>query len=78
MRCIMNIYNTPQLLYEIKAVMLRKNVTFTELGRRINKSPASISQIFKLGNPRADNLIEICNALDITISIDTDIEKDGE
>lgn len=58
-----------EILAEIKKYMDIEGIQAKDLAVRINKSPQSISQFFKNGNPNCSTLIEICNALGLQIII---------
>lgn len=62
------ICNTPkELLAEIKKYMDINNIQNKELAILMGKSQQSVSQYFKNGNPKLDNIYEICNALNVKI-----------
>ena len=73
----MIIVNTMQLMLEIKKIMLEDKITQSELAKRLNKTRPALAQIFKAENPRANTLIEICDALDLNFCIERR-PKDGE
>lgn len=51
---------TPQ--EKLKILMDRDKITFTELARRMDKSPQSIAQIFKYDNITLEKLEELATA----------------
>lgn len=60
--------NTPkELLSEIKRYMDLNKITIKELSVNMGKSHQSVSQYFNNGNPKLDNLFEICNSLGVSI-----------
>lgn len=62
------ICNTPkELLAEIKKYMDLNDISIKELSINMNKSHQSVSQYFNHGNPKLDNLFEICNGLGVSI-----------
>lgn len=62
------ICNTPkELLSEIKRYMDINNIQNKELAILMGKSQQSVSQYFKNGNPKLDNIYEICKALNVKI-----------
>lgn len=69
-------YSGKELMEEIRKIMRLKNVQIKELAVLMNKSQQSLSQIFKLGNPRYSTLIEICNALGLKFDISLEDESD--
>lgn len=71
----MKIKNAMQLMIEIRKILLEHNISYEEIAKKTGKTKQSISQIFKVQNPKADTLIEICNAANISISLEY---KDGE
>lgn len=58
-----------EILAEIKKYMDIENIQIKDLAVRLNKSPQSISQYFKNGNPNCNTLVDICNALGLKIEI---------
>ncbi len=58
-----------ELLAEIRKIMDLKDIQIKELAVMTNKSQQSISQIFKVANPKYSTLIEICDALNISLDI---------
>ena len=62
------ICNTPkELLSEIKRYMDLNDISIKELSISMGKSQQSVSQYFNNGNPKLENLFEICNALGVSI-----------
>jgi len=62
-------HTSKELLAEIKKYMDLENIQTKDLAIRLNKSPQSVSQYFKNGNPNCSTLLEICNALGLHIEI---------
>lgn len=58
-----------ELLAEIKKYMDIDEIQFKDLAVRIHKSQQSVSQYFNNGNPNCNTLVDICNALDLKITI---------
>lgn len=65
----MSIQTSKELLAEIKKYMELEDIQVKDLAVRLNKSPQSVSQYFKNGNPSCNTLIDICNALGLQIEI---------
>ncbi len=65
----MSIQTSKELLVEIKKYMELEDIQVKDLAVRLNKSPQSVSQYFKNGNPSCNTLIDICNALGLQIEI---------
>jgi transcriptional regulator with XRE-family HTH domain len=65
----MSIQTSKELLAEIKKHMDIENIQVKDLAIRLNKSPQSVSQYFKNGNPSCNTLVDICNALGLQIEI---------
>ena len=62
------ICNTPkELLSEIKRYMDLNDISVKELSINMGKSQQSVSQYFNNGNPKLENLFEICNGLGVSI-----------
>jgi len=61
--------NQKEVLAEIKKQMDIKEIQMKELAIMIGKSQQSLSQVFQIGNPKLSTLLEICNALNLNISI---------
>ena len=60
--------NTPQeLLAEIKRYMYINNIQDKDLAVQMKKSPQSVSQFFKNGNPNLSTLFDICQALNLEV-----------
>lgn len=64
--------NQKEVLAEIKKQMDIKEIQMKELAIMIGKSQQSLSQVFQIGNPKLSTLLEICNALNLNISISSD------
>lgn len=58
-----------ELLSEIRKIMYVRHIQIKELAILMNRSQQSVSQIFKTGNPKYNTLVELCEALDIEMSI---------
>ena len=65
----MSIQTSKELLAEIKKYMELEDIQVKDLAVRLNKSPQSVSQYFKNGNPSCNTLIDICNALGLQVEI---------
>ncbi len=65
----MSYQNSKELLAEIKKYMDLEDIQLKDLAVRLNKSPQSVSQYFKNGNPSCNTLCDICNALGLQIVI---------
>lgn len=65
----MSYRTSKELLAEIKKYMDIDDIQVKDLAVRLNKSSQSVSQYFKNGNPNCSTLIEICNALNLQITI---------
>ena len=69
--------NTPkELLAEIKKYMDINNIQIKELAIQMGKSQQSVSQYFNNGNPKLDNLFEICNALGVSVDFNLISKKE--
>ncbi len=68
--------NPKELLAEIKKYMDVHNIQIKELAIRMGKSQQSVSQYFNNGNPKLDNLFEICNALGASIDFNLISKKE--
>ena len=69
--------NTPkELLAEIKKYMDVNDIQVKELAVNMGKKQQSVSQYFNNGNPKLDNIFEICNALDASIDFSLIPKKD--
>lgn len=62
--------NPKELLAEIKKHMDMEGIQIKDLAIRLNKTQQSVSQYFNNGNPNCRTLFEICDALELQISID--------
>lgn len=49
--------------------MLDKDITITELSNRMQKSTQAVSNVFRQDNVSINMLLDICNALDLTLDI---------
>lgn len=65
----MSYKTSKELLAEIKKYKDIEDIQVKDLAVRLNKSPQSVSQYFKNGNPNCSTLIQICNALGLQIEI---------
>ena len=64
------ICKTPkELLLEIKKYMLSNNIMIKDLAFKMNASQYNIGKILNSDNPRLSTLYQICDALDLDISI---------
>lgn len=64
------ICKTPkELMIEIKKYMLSNNIINKDLALKINTSQSNIGKILNSDNPRLLTLYQICDALDLDISI---------
>lgn len=62
------IYKKPEeLLFEIRHIMLLKNISINELALRMNTTQSNISNIFRNKNPKLETLFKICEALEIEL-----------
>lgn len=70
------IYNTPkEIISELRHIMDLNNISSKELAVKMHKSQQSVSQIFSIGNPKLNSLLEICNALDLQLDINFILNK---
>ena len=53
----------------IVLLLRERNWSFSELGRRIGRSPQNIYNIIEQGNPRASVLKEIADVLEVTTDV---------
>ncbi len=53
----------------IRLEMVRRGIKISDLASKLEVSNQSISQILKISNPRLSTLYQICDALDLDISI---------
>lgn len=53
----------------IRLEMLRRGIKISDLASKLELSNQSISQTLKISNPRLSTLYQICDALDLDISI---------
>lgn len=63
-------HTSKELLAEIKKYMDLNNIQMKDLSISTGKSQQSITQIFKVGNPKCNTLFQICDALDIQLNIE--------
>lgn len=70
--------NTKELLAEIKRIMDLNDIQQKDLCVLMNKSQQSVSQIFKIKNPKCNTLFEICNALNLQLDINFIQKKEKE
>ena len=54
---------------EIRVLMVKKDVTHTELAKRLEISPSNLTNKMKLDNWRLDDLNNIANALDAKLIV---------
>ena len=52
----------------INDILEENGISIAELGRRINKSRATVHATLEKGNPQYSTLVEIANALDVPIT----------
>ena len=71
----MEITNTKQILLKIKTIILEKNIKKKELAEKLNISPAALTSRLKQENISINNLLELCNALNIRLDINF-LDKD--
>ena len=60
---------TPELLKHIKHIKLDKDISNIELSKKLNCTPASVSNSFSQKNITLDKLNDICNALNCDLEI---------
>lgn len=53
----------------IRLEMVRRGIKISDLASKLEVSNQSISQTLKISNPRLSTLYQICDALDLDISI---------
>lgn len=53
----------------IRLEMIRRGIKISDLASKLELSNQSISQTLKISNPRLSTLYQICDALDLDISI---------
>lgn len=71
------IFTTPkEIMSEIKHIMDLKDIPMKDLAKRLGTSQQNLSKIFVNANPKCSTLIEICNALELTLDIDFKKSKD--
>lgn len=61
--------NTQAIFKQIRHIMLDKDITITELSNRMQKSTQAVSNVFRQDNVSINMLLDICNALDLTLDI---------
>lgn len=61
--------NIKDLFIYIRQQMLADDVTMTELGNRMNKSQAAVSQMFRRDNITLEGLKEVCHALGYDLEV---------
>lgn len=55
---------------KLKILLDRKNISYSDIARKINKSPQSVAQIFKSDNVSIEKLKEISNAAGFDLVIE--------
>lgn len=55
---------------KLKILLDRKNISYSDIARNINKSPQSVAQIFKSDNVSIEKLKEIASAAGFDLVID--------
>ena len=55
---------------KLKILLDRKNISYSDIARKINKSPQSVAQIFKSDNVSLEKLKEISTAAGFDLVID--------
>jgi DNA-binding Xre family transcriptional regulator len=58
---------TARIMTSLKRIMKSREITYAELGRRIQLSEASIKRIFSHATLSLERLDEICGALEVSI-----------
>lgn len=71
----MEVANTKQILLKLKTIMLEKDIKKKELAEKLNISQAALTSRFKQENISINNLLELCDALNIHLDINF-IDKD--
>ena len=61
----MEVANTKQILLKLKTIMLEKDIKKKELAEKLNISQAALTSRFKQENISINNLLELCDALNI-------------
>ena len=59
---------------KLKIYADRKNISYTDIAKKLNKSPQAISQMFKKGIKTIDDAEKIAGAMGLSLQIDI-IEK---
>ncbi len=73
------IYKKPEeLLFEIRHIMLLKNISINELALRMNTTQSNISNIFRNKNPKLETLFKICEALEIEFDCEFIFKNDNQ
>lgn len=57
------------LTEQIKVLMGRANLGYTDLGHRMGMTPQAVSQMIKKGNPTLSSLRKLCEALECDLEI---------
>lgn len=65
----MEITSTKQILLKLKTIMLEKDIKKKELAEKLNISQAALTSRFKQENISINNLLELCDALNICLDI---------
>lgn len=65
----MEVANTKQILLKLKTIMLEKDIKKKELAEKLNISPSALTSRFKQENISINNLLELCDALNIYLDI---------
>ena len=65
----MEVANTKQILLKLKTIMLEKDIKKKELAEKLNISQAALTSRFKQENISINNLLELCDALNICLDI---------
>ena len=69
----MEVANTKQILLKLKTIMLEKDIK--KKAEKLNISQAALTSRFKQENISINNLLELCDALNIYLDINF-IDKD--
>jgi DNA-binding Xre family transcriptional regulator len=65
----MEITSTKQILLKLKTIMIEKDIKKKELAEKLNISQAALTSRFKQENISINNLLELCDALNICLDI---------
>lgn len=57
------------LTEQIKLMMDRKNLTYTEVARRLEMTPQAVRQMIKKGNMTISSLNKLCDAIGVEAEI---------